>query len=256
MKQKEVIKLFRRRRRRRIVGLAAGVILLLMIVLLSLRFQSVTIEGTDRYTAEEVESMIFDDIWSRNPVIFFFRERFGVHKTIPFVDKYKVILTGLRSAEIILYEKKIVGYVNRMGCYMYFDQNGYVVESSQEPMENVPGVVGLSTSYIILGEKLPVEDQDLFQEILSISQFLQSNTVKWRGKEQLLVNLIETIDLDKSKCVTLSVDRVHVYLGNHIDMEEKLQEMSSILPNLSGKSGTLYLDTYRSTVSNPSYVFK
>ena len=256
MSQKEALRVFRRKKWMKIIGAIAGIFLILLLLCSIVRIQNVDIEGNTRYTDEEIEELVFSDAWSRNPLIFLIREHTTSHKKIPFIDKYSVTLKGFRTVEVIVYEKSIMGYVNRMGCYMYFDSDGYVVESSSEIMEDIPGINGLSASYIVLGEKLPVGDEDLLDEILNISQYLQTTTISWHGKDEQLVHLIETIDFDKNKNVTLSVDDIHVYLGSSTDMEEKLVEMSSILPELYGKKGTLYLDSYQSSVANPSYVFK
>lgn len=47
-----------------------------------------------------------------------------------------------------------------------------------------------------------------------------------------------------------------VELGDSEDLDGKVTELSGILPELSGLSGTLYLDTYDETNSTPTYTFK
>ena len=49
---------------------------------------------------------------------------------------------------------------------------------------------------------------------------------------------------------------VVVELGDSEDLDGKVTELSGILPELSGLSGTLYLDTYDETNSTPTYTFK
>ena len=41
-----------------------------------------------------------------------------------------------------VYEKSVAGYVEYMGRYMYFDQDGIVVESSETRTEGIPQVTG------------------------------------------------------------------------------------------------------------------
>ena len=43
-------------------------VLLLLAVLFSVRIKSVTVSGNERYTDEQIESMIFDTKLSKNPV--------------------------------------------------------------------------------------------------------------------------------------------------------------------------------------------
>ena len=46
-----------------------------------------------------------------------------------FVEDYKLVIKSLNRAEIIVYEKSVVGYVSHMSSYMYFDKDGIIVES-------------------------------------------------------------------------------------------------------------------------------
>ena len=55
---------------------------------------------------------------------------------------------------------------------MYFDRDGIIVESSGEKLEGVPWITGLDFGQIVLYKPLPVEDPDVFQEILNLTQQL------------------------------------------------------------------------------------
>ncbi len=250
--REEVLREIRKRRRTRILLAAAVLLLLLFLFAASLRIRTVTIEGNEWYTSEELEEMIFPDEWSRNPIVFLLSEK----KELPFIEKYTASLTGLDSAEILVYEKEIIGCVARMGSYLYFDSDGYIVESSFAKMDNVPEVTGFSTDYIVLGERLPMEEENVFQEVLNVTQYLQTHSIDWEGEERLLVSLVDTIRLDSGGGVTCVFGEIGVYLGGYEDMEEKLLEMTDILPELAGRKGTLYLDTYDETSENTTYVFK
>lgn len=43
-----------------------------------------------------------------------------------------------------MYEKNIVGYVHYLGKNVYFDKDGIVVESSDQEIEGVPLIKGLT----------------------------------------------------------------------------------------------------------------
>ena len=47
-----------------------------------------------------------------------------------------------------------------------------------------------------------------------------------------------------------------VLLGAGTDLETKLSVMCDTLPELYGRKGTLYLDTYKQGELHPSYIFK
>ena len=121
-------------------GIAAAVVLLLAILLLSVQIQNVTVTGSDRYSAKQVEELLFTGRWGKNSAHAYFSDKFRPHIQIPFVEDYKVVFHNPLDVEVIIYEKSIVGYVSYMSSFMYFDKDGIVVESSGSQL---PGVRGL-----------------------------------------------------------------------------------------------------------------
>ena len=49
---------------------------------------------------------------------------------------------------------------------------------------------------------------------------------------------------------------ITVELGNSDSLDGKIAELHDIMTELTGLSGTLYLDTYDETNSTPTYTFK
>ena len=239
------------------------VILILFLVLLaggifvgSLRVEKVNISGNEYYSAAEAEDLIFSEEWERNPLVIWFSEKLGKEKEIPFIEKYQIHLNGFSSADVTIYEKNMVGYVEFLGSCLYFDRDGMVVESSAEHYGDVPLVTGLDVDYVVLSEPLPVSDKSVFQMLLTLTQHLSSRSITWAGEEQPMIQLIDRIHFDSMGNVSCYVEDVVVSLGSGDSLEGKLQEMTDILPELEGRSGTLHLETYDETLTNPSYIFK
>ena len=120
------------------IWIAATVILLAVILFLSVHVTSVTVTGSKRYTAEQLDGILFPERWDKNSIYLYFKDRFRPHRQIPFVEDYKLVFHGPTRLEVIVYEKDIVGYVSNMSSYMYFDRDGIVVESSSSKLEGVP----------------------------------------------------------------------------------------------------------------------
>ena len=78
------------------------------------------------------------------------------HKTIPFVEDYKIVFRSPVNVEIITYEKSVVGYVSYMNSLMYFDKDGIIVESTNEKLEGIPMITGLRFGHIVLHKPLQV----------------------------------------------------------------------------------------------------
>ena len=220
-------------------------VMLLLAVLLSVRIKTVKVSGNERYTQEQIEAMIFDTKLSRNPVYCYYQYRFRPHKTIPFVEDYKIVFRSPVNVEIITYEKSVVGYVSYMNSLMYFDKDGIIVESTNEKLAVIPMITGLIFGHIVLHKPLPVEDVRIFDEILNLTQVLEMYDIK-----------ADRIDFNSQKEATLTVDNLKVELGGNAQINGKISELRDILNTYTELSGTLYLDTYDETNSNPSYRFE
>ena len=166
-------------------GIAVTIILLAAILLLSVHIQNITVTGSKRYNASQMEEFLFSGRWGKNSAYAYFTDRFRPHRQIPFVEDYKVVFHGPFNVEIIIYEKSIVGYVSYMSSYMYFDKDGIVVESSSSQLDGVPWVTGLDFGQIVLHRALPVDDKEIFEEILNLSMMpmdrLPCSLARWRS---------------------------------------------------------------------------
>ena len=112
-------------------------------------FEADTIEfvGSTHYSDEELKKYIFGGDYVN---LLYFRI-FGQKDTkIPFIQKYDVETDWPDRLYVTVYEKAIVGYVRYMGCNMYFDKDGIVVESSTDLYENVPQIDGLKFDSIVI----------------------------------------------------------------------------------------------------------
>lgn len=229
------------------IGLIAGVILVLVlaIVLVSVRITEITVTGNERYTDEQMIEILFPDQLSRIPVICYLRNRFQEHETIPFVEDYKIVFQGPGRVEIIVYEKSVVGYVSYMSSYMYFDKDGIIVESANEKLPGIPWITGLKFGQIVLYQKLPVESDEIFREILNLTQILSVYEMQ-----------VDKIRYNSFGEATLYMGEIEVILGDNESLNGKVAELNDMLPQLAGRSGVLYLDSYDETKTNAMYAFK
>lgn len=226
-------------------GIVTIVILLLLVLLLSLKITDVTVSGSNQYTKEEIEQLIFDGKWSRNPVYCYFQHQFKPHKTIPFVEDYKIVFRSPGSVEIIVYEKSVVGYVTYMSSNLYFDKDGIIVESTNEKLDGIPLVTGMKFGHIVLHQPLPVENRDIFEEILNLTQILSINGIT-----------VDKIHYNSHMETELTIHNLEVKLGDNSEINGKISELSDILADYSELDGTLFLDTYEESNTNPMFRFE
>mgnify|MGYP003312939242 CR=1 FL=1 len=163
---------------------------------------------------------------------------------VPFVQTMDVDILSPDTIKITVYEKALAGYIEHLGRFMYFDKDGYVVESSTTPTKGVPQITGLEFAHIVVGEKLPVEDERIFENILNVTKLLEKYELD-----------AEKIYFNGSGEITLFFGSVKVALGNdNHTLEDKLMLLPSFLPTLEEKSGTLQMQSYDE--DSGKYTFK
>ncbi|MBQ4148385.1 MAG: hypothetical protein II594_01485, partial [Clostridium sp.] len=158
-------------------AIAAGILLFLLLIA-AVPIHEVTVSGNRHYQPEELEERILGDVPGKSALLTWLQFRLRPHKVIPFVEDYRIAFRDPVRVELIVYEKSLVGYVSYMGSNMYFDKDGMVVESTQEVIEDVPLVTGMSFGHIVLNQALPVDDPEVFGEILTLTQVLETSNIK------------------------------------------------------------------------------
>lgn len=215
------------------------------ILFFSLQIRTVEMSGNERYTKEQIENLIFDTNLSRNSIYCYYQSAFRPHKSIPFVEDYKIVFRSPTKVEIILYEKSVVGYVSYMNSLMYFDKDGIIVESTNEKLEGVPLISGLKFGHIVLHKSLPVEEPQVFNEILNLTQVLSVYGI-----------IVDKIHYNSDHEAQLTIKNLVVKLGTNAQISGKISELNDILRDYAELSGTLYLDTYDEANTNPMYRFQ
>lgn len=197
------------------------------------RVTTVYVDGNVHYSNEEIMEMVMTGPYGNNSLYLAMKYKDKGVEGVPFVEKMDVNILTPNTIRINVYEKALAGYVEYLGRYMYFDRDGIVVESSREKTTGIPQVTGLQFGYVILNEALPVENDTIFKRILSITQLLDKYELS-----------ADKIYFDSDYDLTLYFDGVKVTLGASEEIDEKVMRLQYILPELSGKTGTLSMENY------------
>ena len=219
--------------------IALGIINILLaasyFVLTHYAVKNVQVDGNKHYSAEEIKSMIMTGYFGDNSLYLSMKYKNKDIEGIPFVETMDVVVQSNDTIRITVYEKALAGYVQYLGRYMYFDNEGVVVEASKVATKGIPQVVGLDIDHVVLHEKLPVENNVIFQNILTITKLLNKYNV-----------LCDKMQFDSNFNVTLGYEGVKVNIGALENLDEKLMQLPQILPSLEGRRGTLDLQNYTS----------
>ncbi|MCX4297151.1 MAG: FtsQ-type POTRA domain-containing protein [Lachnospiraceae bacterium] len=205
--------------------------------------KTVQVDGNKHYSAEEIKAMVMTGYLGDNSLYLSFKYKNKGIEDIPFIETMDVVVQSNDAIRINVYEKALAGYVQYLGRYMYFDNEGVVVEASKVATKGIPQVTGLEFDHVVLHKKLPVENNQIFQNILTITKLLNKYDV-----------LCDKIQFDRNYNVMLGYDAVMVNIGALENLDEKLMQLPQILPSLAGEQGTLDLQNY--TADRKSVTFE
>lgn len=203
------------------------------LILTGYRVTNVEVVGNSHYTEQEIKDMVLKGNIFDNSLLLNIKYRNKSIEDIPFVEKMDVEVKSNDTIRIMVYEKKLAGCISYLGNYMYFDREGIVVESSPQITEGVPEITGLRFNHVLLYEQLPVERSEIFQEILELTQLLDKYEI-----------IADKIYFDADNNVTLYFGDARVLIGTKSHIDEKIMQLSVIVPSIQGKAGALDMREY------------
>ncbi|MBO4291577.1 MAG: FtsQ-type POTRA domain-containing protein [Lachnospiraceae bacterium] len=226
-----------------ILFLTAGVLGLGNYLLGKYHVETVYVDGNVHYTDEEIEEMIMGGVLGNNSIYLSHKYKNWNVKGVPFIDAITVETLAPDTVKITVYEKALAGYIKYLDTFMYFDKDGYIVENSSVRTAGIPQITGLNFSYAVLGQPLPVEDERVFGDVLTITKLL--------AKYELSADKIQF----ENGNIILHFGSVRVALGNERSrLENKIMNIPTFMETLQGMEGVLHMETYDE--SNGKYIFK
>lgn len=234
----------RKNNKRKLKWILAGIVIALLLagggIYAGFMVTDITYTGNKHYTQQQMTECIFGTEHPNALIYTLFGKK---NKNIPFIQKYDVEVTWPNKMNVAVYEKAIVGYISYMGCNMYFDKDGIVVESSTDLYENVPQIDGLKFDSIVINTKLDVGNADIYNTILDLIQSFDKYDIN-----------VDKVYFDASYNITLYMGDVKVSLGSSKDFTDRLFELKQLSSRFGTLKGTLYLDDYNGDES--SIIFK
>lgn len=225
-----------------IAGAAILILCIFLLVLDRYTVKIITVEGNIHYTNDEIVDMVMKNRLDHNSLYLSLKYRKKGISGIPFIEKMSVNILAPDSIKIVVYEKAVAGYIEYLGKYMYFDKDGIVVETSDKKTAGIPQITGLEFGYVILHESLPIENTEIFQSILDITQLLAKYEIS-----------AEKIYFDKNNQMTLYFENIRVRLGDISNIDDKITRLKAILPELEGQKGILRMENYEEGMKNITF---
>lgn len=204
--------------------------------------KNVIVDGNQHYSADSIKAMVMTGYLGDNSLYLSLKYKNKEIEGVPFVDTMDIVVQSNDTIKITVYEKSLAGYIEYLGRYMYFDNEGVIVEESKVKTQGIPQVTGLNFDHVALYEKLPVENSEVFQNILMITKLLNKYDVP-----------CDKMQFDANYNVMLGYKRVKVNIGSLQNLDEKLMQLPHILPTVEGEKGTIDLQNYTSDRKSISF---
>ncbi len=228
------------------LGIFLGTLVLLgggvFFLLSHYKVKTVYVEGNLHYTQEEIQNMVMSGPLGDNSLYLSLRYKNKSVTDIPFVDVMDVSILAADTIKISVYEKALAGYVKYLDAYMYFDKDGYVVESSGIKTAGIPQITGLSFDHVIMGEQLPVENGEVFERIMRITRLFSKYSIT-----------ADKIYFASDGEITIYFSHVKAALGKGDNLEDKIMLLPQLLSRLTDKKGTLRMENYSEDNSNITF---
>ena len=147
--------------------------------------------GNKHYTKEQIIEFVQNEGYIDNTILLMLKNKINPISDIPFVAKIGIDCESAHKITVTVYEKAMAGCIEYMDRYVYFDQDGYVLEISLEKLSDAPCVTGMSFDSIELHEKLPIKDKKRFKLILKLTQLITKyklviDSIQFTSEDELI----------------------------------------------------------------------
>ncbi|NLK96935.1 MAG: FtsQ-type POTRA domain-containing protein [Epulopiscium sp.] len=181
--------------------------------------QKIVVRGNDHYSEEQIIEKIN---FSLNQNIFLLQKQ-KAEKLLcqdPYIESASIEIQWPNQINILIDERKVVGYVPYVGTYLYIDKDGRVLETSSAYTENLPIVHGLEFDHFEIGQVIPVKNKSSLNVVAVMAQMML--------KYNLLEDIIK-IDVSDPSDTHIYVKKLDVSMGNVEEFDKKIQWMIQIM---------------------------
>ena len=209
-----------------VVALIAGIIFFFAFFHVS----HVEVMENSHYSKKEIKKMVLTGAFSSNSILAPITCSKDNVSDVPYVEGYSVSRSGRNSIVISLREKSIVGCLPYLDSYIYFDRNGYFVESARDRDKSIPYFEGLQMKKVVMNEKLPIKDTVLNTAVALSTIFAKNDMTP------------DYIEMAEDSTINLIYGDVTVKLGKDKYLEDKMSRAIAILPQITGEKGILHME--------------
>jgi len=157
-------------------------------------------------------------------------------KENPYVEEVRIERKLPNMLELHITERTIDYQINYLNSYVYLNNQGYILEISEEEKDVliIDGLTSLSDN-IKAGQRLSNEDLIKLDTILKVTNYLKYNNVKSK------LTQIDAND-EENYILEFAEEEKIAYIGDSSSITEKMTAVAKVLEAEEGKKGKIYAD--------------
>lgn len=158
-------------------------------------------------------------------------------KTNPYIESVQIKRKLPNKIEITVEERQKRYNVQFLNGFVYINNQGYILEISEQKTEGVPVIQGISTEVeqIVEGSRLNTEDLGKLETVIQIMNIC---------KNYELDSKVTSIDITNKMnyIIYMEEEKKAIYLGDESNLSNKMLYVPAILSENQGKEGIIYVD--------------
>ena len=209
--------------------------------LLLTHVQNIQVSGNAFCSASDIRAWVEQDPLTVNSLYTLGKIKTGAYTLPKYLKDVDAKLTAPWEVEIIVEEKQIVGCVIVGQSYVYFDEEGLVLEKVPEYREGIPLIEGLEVKKAEKYKELKTSNKKVFSYIV--------NATREMDEREIVADRLTWED----DSINLYFGGVCVKLGK-LNFDIKMDQLPPVLAELEGKEGVLNMEHY--TADNKTFSFE
>lgn len=202
--------------------------------------ESVTVTGCGYGSKEEILSELQEDPYTVNALYLLWKVQSGSYHKPSYLETVTAKLKLPWKVELQLQEKEMIGCAPKEEQYVCFDEEGFVVQITDEKPENIPVIEGIDTDHSELYQVLEGDYKYLFRSVVLLTEELQAS------------DLVPDRLVWEDDSMNAYFAKVCVRFGK-TGYEDKVLQYLAIREKLVGEDGVLHLEHYGDTNKSISF---
>lgn len=158
-------------------------------------------------------------------------------KTNPYIESVQIKTKLPNKIEITVEERQKKYNIQFLNGFAYINNQGYILEISEQKVENIPVIQGISTEVeqIVEGNRLNTQDLDKIETVIQIMNICKNYELESKVSSIDITNKMNYI-------IYMEEEKKTIYLGDESNLSNKMLYVPAILSENQGKEGTIYLN--------------